>query len=59
MVDTLDAITTDRPYRPRSSLAEAREEIRGMAGTQFDPAVVDALDEIPDEVLERIRDGDA
>ncbi len=29
-----------------------------MAGTQFDPAVVDALDEISDEVLERIRDGD-
>ena len=59
VVDTLDAITSDRPYRPRSSLAEAREEIRGMAGSQFDPAVVDALDEISDEVLERIRDGDA
>jgi len=56
VVDTLDAITTDRPYRPGSSLAEAREEIRGMAGSQFDPAVVAALDEIADDVLERVRE---
>ena len=55
VADTLDAITTDRPYRPGSPLAEAREEIRGMAGSQFDPAVVTALDEIADDVLERIR----
>ena len=53
--DTLDAMTTDRPYRPRAPLAQARAEIRGMGGTQFDPAVVDALDAIPDEALERIR----
>jgi len=58
VADTLDAITTDRPYRPGSPLAEAREEIRGMAGSQFDPAVVTALDEIADDVLERIRQSD-
>ncbi len=57
VVDTLDAMTTDRPYRPGSPLGQARVEIRGMAGTQFDPAVVDALDAIPDESLERIRTG--
>lgn len=55
VVDTLDAMTTDRPYRPGAPLARARAEIRGMAGTQFDPAVVNALDTIPDEALERIR----
>ena len=55
VVDTLDAMTTDRPYRPGAPLAQARTEIRGMAGTQFDPAVVGALDMIPDEALERIR----
>jgi len=55
VVDALDAMTTDRPYRPGAPLAQARIEIRGMAGTQFDPAVVDALDAIPDEALERIR----
>jgi len=58
VVDTLDAITTDRPYRPGSSLAGARAEIRGMAGTQFDPAVVNALDELGDSELERIRQGE-
>ncbi len=55
VVDTLDAMTTDRPYRPGSSVAEARAEIRGKAGTQFDPDVVAALDAIPDERLEEIR----
>ena len=58
VVDTLDAMTTDRPYRPGEPLAQARAEIRGMAGTQFDPAVVDALDDIPDGSLEGIRTRD-
>jgi len=55
VVDTLDAMTTERPYSPGSSVAEARAEIRAKAGTQFDPAVVAALDDIPDERLEEIR----
>ena len=41
--DALDAITTDRPYRPAASMAEAREAIAKAAGTQFDPRVVEAL----------------
>jgi ribonuclease P protein subunit RPR2 len=55
VADTLDALTTDRPYRPASSLATAREVIDGVTGTQFDPAVVEAFRTIPDETLERIR----
>ena len=55
VADALDAITTDRPYRPAASLPEARAAIGREAGTHFDPAVVQALDEIPDEALERIR----
>lgn len=55
VVDALDAMTTDRPYRPGAPLAQARAEIRERAGTQFDPAVVDALDGVPEESLERIR----
>lgn len=55
VVDTLDAMTTDRPYRPGASLADARAEIRALAGTQFDPAVVDRLDEISDERLVELR----
>jgi len=54
VADTLDAMTTDRPYRPGASLADARAEIKAKAGTQFDPAVVAALDAIPDETLKRI-----
>lgn len=43
VADTFDAITNDRPYRKARTAVEAVEEIRKMSGTQFDPAVVDAL----------------
>ena len=56
VADALDALTTDRPYRPASSFATAREEIRAGAGSQFDPAVVDAYDRVPDETLAAIRE---
>jgi diguanylate cyclase (GGDEF)-like protein len=43
--DAFDAMVTDRPYRGGRSTAEALEELRGHAGTQFDPAVVEAFEE--------------
>ncbi|HEX8947680.1 MAG TPA: HD-GYP domain-containing protein [Dissulfurispiraceae bacterium] len=43
VADTFDAITTDRPYRKGLSLASAFEELKKSAGTQFDPAVVEAF----------------
>ena len=55
VADTLDAITSDRPYRVGASIADAREEIARASGTQFDPEAVEALMAVPDEVLERIR----
>jgi ribonuclease P protein subunit RPR2 len=55
VADTLDALTTDRPYRPASPFPEARALIQEACGTQFDPQVVAALDGMPDEVFERIR----
>jgi putative nucleotidyltransferase with HDIG domain len=55
VADVLDALTTDRPYRPASPLAEARDEIAASAGTQFDPTVVEAFLEIPMERLDHIR----
>jgi ribonuclease P protein subunit RPR2 len=55
VADTLDALTTDRPYRPAVSLASARVTIAEAGGTQFDPAVVAAFASVPDEVLHRIR----
>ena len=43
VVDTYDAITSDRPYRLARSHEYALEEIRRHAGTQFDPTVVAAF----------------
>ena len=42
--DTLDAITTNRPYQSGMDLEFAMNRIRSLAGTKFDAAVVDALD---------------
>ena len=55
VVDTLDAITTDRPYRKSSPLETARRVIREASETQFDPQVVDALDQVTDARLEELR----
>jgi len=55
VVDTMDAITSDRPYRRSRPFVEAREEIKRCRGTQFDPKVVDAFLAVPPEDWERIR----
>jgi HD-GYP domain-containing protein (c-di-GMP phosphodiesterase class II) len=36
-------MTSDRTYRRAMSLADAETELRANAGTQFEPAVVEAL----------------
>jgi putative nucleotidyltransferase with HDIG domain len=41
--DAFNAMTTDRSYRDAMQLDEAIEEIQANSGTQFSPAVVDAL----------------
>jgi HD-GYP domain-containing protein (c-di-GMP phosphodiesterase class II) len=43
VADTFDAMTTDRPYRPRMSDEAAIEEIGRCTGSQFDPKVVEAF----------------
>jgi putative nucleotidyltransferase with HDIG domain len=55
VADTLDAITSDRPYRKGRSFLAARQEIARCSGTQFDPQVVDAFLEMPPEVWEDLR----
>jgi len=42
--DTLDAMTTNRPYQSGKDLDFSMSLIRKLAGTKFDPAVVDALE---------------
>ncbi|HEY7633129.1 MAG TPA: HD-GYP domain-containing protein [Thermoleophilaceae bacterium] len=41
--DAYDAMVSNRPYRSAMTSSSAVEELRLSAGTQFDPAVVDAL----------------
>jgi response regulator RpfG family c-di-GMP phosphodiesterase len=43
LVDAMDAMTTDRPYRPAQAWDEATDEILAQAGKQFDPRVVAAF----------------
>ncbi|MCK5189978.1 MAG: HD domain-containing protein [Methylococcales bacterium] len=43
VIDTLDAITFDRPYRKGNSFDTAKSEIVRMNGSQFDPLAVDAF----------------
>ena len=55
VADTLDAMTSDRPYRAALPFAAARDEIAREAARQFDPDVVRVFLEIPEEVWRRIR----
>src|SRR4029077_3647268 len=40
VADTLDAITSTRPYRAAHTVEAAREEIERWSGRQFDPEIV-------------------
>jgi len=59
VVDTFDAMTSDRPYRAAMSIDEAREEIQEWSGRQFDPEVANAFLKLPatawSEVRERVH----
>ena len=55
VADTLDAITSDRPYRKARGFDTAREEILRCSGTQFDPAVVETFLKIPNELWQELR----
>ena len=43
VAEAFEELTSDRPYRAAVSMRDAMDEIRSCAGTQFNPAVVDAL----------------
>jgi putative nucleotidyltransferase with HDIG domain len=55
VADTLDAITSDRPYRAAQSLSAARTEIKRCSGSQFDPEVVTMFYSMPENIWSDLR----
>jgi putative nucleotidyltransferase with HDIG domain len=43
VVDCFDALTSDRPYRPRLSADEALQVLIGRRGSMYDPLIVDTF----------------
>jgi HD-GYP domain-containing protein (c-di-GMP phosphodiesterase class II) len=58
VADAYHAMTSDRPYRQALPRRHARRELRRHAGTQFDPAVVDAFIAALAEHTRRARAGE-
>jgi len=56
VADTLDAMTSDRPYRKGTTFENAVDEIERCAGSQFDPEVVRAFLDIGVKNLRRIKE---
>jgi ribonuclease P protein subunit RPR2 len=55
VADAFDALTTERPYRHASPIAEARAMIERSSGSHFDPDVIVAFRELADDEIEQIR----
>ncbi len=56
VADTLDAMTSDRPYRKALTMEAAREEILRCSGTQFDSQVAEVFLSTPKKEWLDIRD---
>jgi putative nucleotidyltransferase with HDIG domain len=59
VMDCLDVMTSDRPYRRAMSYETARAEISRFAGSQFDPEVVKYFLRVPPQVWLEIRENSA
>lgn len=55
IANTLDAITSNLPYRPASSFQAARKEIEAGSGRQFDPDVVKVFLAMSPSIWEDLR----
>jgi putative nucleotidyltransferase with HDIG domain len=56
ITDAFDALTSDRPYRRASSVAEARSLVQRGVGSHFDPSLTDVFLGISIERWEQLRD---
>ncbi len=55
LVDTFDAMSSDRPYRKARPYSEIRAEIERCSGSQFDPMLVAAFLHVPEREWMRLR----
>ena len=55
VADSLDAMTSDRPYRSALSFEEAHDEIRRGSGSRYDPQVVNVFLSISIESWKALR----
>jgi HD-GYP domain-containing protein (c-di-GMP phosphodiesterase class II) len=58
VADAWDALTSDRPYRPRRTAGQALAEIRRNVGTQFCPTVFRALEAEYEDGSSPLHSGD-
>jgi putative nucleotidyltransferase with HDIG domain len=56
IADSLDAMTSDRPYRKGTTFAAAAAEIVRCSGQQFDPQIVDVFLSLPEQTWLDLRD---
>jgi putative nucleotidyltransferase with HDIG domain len=55
IADTLDAMTSDRPYRKATTFSAAQQEISRCSGTQFDPRIVEVSLQMSPEEWRNLR----
>ncbi len=56
VVDSYDAMTSDRPYRRARGHAAAVAELQRVAGQQLDPAMVEAFGRLPEMELRKLSE---
>ncbi len=56
VVDTFDAMTSDRPYRAALPIETARDEVRRFSGVQFEPRIAETFLDIPESTWRAIRE---
>ena len=56
VADAFDSMTTPKAYRNQVSPDEAMKHIKMFAGTQFDPVVVETLEQVLPQAIQEIKE---